>query len=242
MTKKTKLILSIVLLGLFVVWTVLLKVVDVQAIGPQGTSVGFAALNKEMYKLTSYNELLFKITDYLMYSVIAGGAVFAVLGIIQWIKRKSLLKVDHQILLLGIGYLIVIAAYVLFDKLLIVNYRPCLAGAETPEPSYPSSHTMTALFVFITAIPMVEYLLEDKRKLVIALDIILIALAAFTVIGRFMSGAHWFTDIVGGALFAFGLFFLFEYFVAPVDEKKTPKCECCCGEGECHCHDETEAK
>ena len=221
MKKNNKLIIAVTLLASFVVWTILLKVVDVKGIGPLGTEVGFTSLNKILYNWIDFNEILFNITDWLMYSVIAAAAVFGIIGLVQWIKRKSFLKVDHQILLLGLAYIIVIVAYFIFDKLLIINCRPVLIGtAEAPEPSYPSSHTMTALFVFLSAIPMVKYLLANKKGLKTTIIVVLVALATFTVFGRIFSGAHWFSDIVGGALFAIGLFYLWMYFVDLVNEKK----------------------
>ena len=219
-TDIDKLMTSISLLISFVIWTILLKIVDVAEVGPKFSEVGFSTLNVAIDKMFEFNETLFRITDYLMYTVILAAAVFGIIGLIQWIKRKSFLKVDHQILLLGASYIIVIAVYFLFE-LIPINYRPVLFNSEL-ELSYPSSHTMTALFVFLSAIPMVNYLVKNKTAKII-INVVLSLFAAFTVIGRFICGAHWFTDIIGGCLFAIGLLFLFLYFIDFIGEKKAQK-------------------
>lgn len=217
MNKKTKLVTSISLLLAFVLWTILVTVVDVEQAGPNYSEVGFSTLNVAVEKMFEFNEVLFKITDYLMYTVILAAAIFGVIGLIQWIKRKSFIKVDHQILLLGASYIVVIGTYFLFE-FVPINYRPVLINGEL-DLSYPSSHTMTALFVFLSAIPMINYLVKNKIAKYIT-NIFLCLLSAFTVIGRFVCGAHWFTDIIGGCLFAVGLLFLFLYFIDFVSEKK----------------------
>ena len=231
MNKKTisKLITGISLIIAFVLWTILVVCVDVKPIGPfksgiEGQySVGMATMNEFFLGYFEYNEALLKITDALMYSVILAAAIFGLIGIIQWIKRKSILKVDHQILVLGCSYIVVILAYVFFE-IVKVNYRPVLIDGKA-EASYPSSHTMTALFVFLSAIPMVSYLLKEKKILKIVIIVGLILLAAFTVIGRILSGAHWMSDIVGGCLFATGVLFLFLFFIEFFDKNKCKNIE-----------------
>ena len=183
----------------FVLWTVLILFVDVRAIGPEGSSVGFASLNGFVHNITGVNMSLYVITDWLGLVPIGVAFGFAVLGLVQWIKRKSLLKVDRSILALGGFYIIVMAVYVLFE-IVVINYRPTLINGYL-EASYPSSTTILVMCVMPTA--MIQFrtrIKNDKFRRCIMLAIAVFI--AFMVIGRLVSGVHWITDIIGGALFS----------------------------------------
>ena len=185
--------------AVFVLWTVLVCFVDVRAIGPQGSSVGFATLNGYIHDLTGVNMRLYVITDWLGLVPIGVAFGFAVLGLVQWIKRKSLLKVDRSILTLGGFYIVVMAAYILFE-IVVINYRPTLIGGYL-EASYPSSTTMLVMCVMPTA--MMQFSKRIKNELFRrCVMFIIIAFIVFMVIGRLVSGVHWITDIIGGALFS----------------------------------------
>ena len=185
--------------AVFVLWTVLVCFVDVRAIGPQESSVGFATLNGYIHDLTGVNMRLYVITDWLGLVPIGVAFGFAVLGLVQWIKRKSLLKVDRSILTLGGFYIVVMAVYILFE-IVVINYRPTLIGGYL-EASYPSSTTMLVMCVMPTA--MMQFSKRIKNELFRrCVMFIIIAFIVFMVIGRLVSGVHWITDIIGGALFS----------------------------------------
>ena len=185
--------------AVFVLWTVLVCFVDVRAIGPQESSVGFATLNGYIHDLTGVNMRLYVITDWLGLVPIGIAFGFAVLGLVQWIKRKSLLKVDRSILTLGGFYIVVMAAYILFE-IVVINYRPTLIDGYL-EASYPSSTTMLVMCVMPTA--MMQFSKRIKNDLFRrCVMFIIIAFIVFMVIGRLVSGVHWITDIIGGALFS----------------------------------------
>ena len=190
------------LLAVFLLWTSAVRFVDVQAIGPQGTSVGFATLNGFMHQLTGVHMTLYTVTDWL--GLVPFGFVlgFGCLGLMQWIQRKQLRMVDWDILVLGGFYLAVLAAYAIFEVIL-VNYRPVLIEG-CPEVSYPSSTTMLVLCVIPTAIMQLNARLHHK-VLKQSLTWALSAFLVFMVIGRLLSGVHWLTDIIGGALLSGGL-------------------------------------
>ena len=185
------------LLAAFVLWTVLVCFVDVQAIGPEGSSVGFATLNGCVHDFTGVNMSLYVITDWLGLIPIGVAFGFAVLGLVQWIKRKSILKVDRSILALGGFYIVVMAVYILF-QMVVINYRPTLIDGYL-EASYPSSTTMLVTCVMPTA--MMQFRARIKNKVFSRCVMIAIAVfIVFMIIGRLVSGVHWITDIIGGAL------------------------------------------
>ncbi len=197
---------SMCLLTAFVLWTVAICFVDVRAIGPQGSTVGFAGINGFVHNLAGVHWGLYNITDWLGLVPIFVCMEFGILGLVQWIKRKSICKVDHDILVLGGFYIITIAAYLLFESV-VINYRPVLIGGIL-EASYPSSTTMLVLCVMPTAIMQFNNRIKNKAvRNIVAVTII--AFIAFMVIGRLISGVHWFTDIMGGALLSAGLVMLY---------------------------------
>ena len=199
---KKRLVLGAGLVVVFVLWTVLVCFVDVRTIGPEGSSVGFATLNGFVHELTGVNWLLYTVTDWLGLVPIAVALGFAILGLVQLIKRKSLWKVDHSILALGVFYIVVMAAYLVFE-IVVINYRPTLIEGYL-EASYPSSTTMLVMCVMPTAAMQLNARIKNTvfRRCVI---ITIIVFIAFMVIGRFLSGVHWITDIIGGALFSAGV-------------------------------------
>ncbi len=207
---KIKLIFTIYSLFSFAVWTFLVSFVDVQAIGPNGSTVGFATLNALVHNCTNIDMDLYNITDWLGLVPIAVCISFAVFGLAQWIKRKQLKKVDYDIIVLGGFYIIVITAYLLFENL-IINYRPVLINGFL-EASYPSSTTMLVLCVMPTAVIQFKQRIKSKlfRNFV---TVTIYAFIAFMVIGRLISGVHWFSDIVGGILLSMGLVALYDFTV-----------------------------
>ena len=178
------------LLAGFGIWTILVQTVNVQPIGPQGTAVGLATCNGWFHRLTGVHWTLYTLTDWLGLVPIAICLFFGTMGLAQLIRRKSLWKVDVDILMLGVYYGVVILGYLFFEKVPI-NYRPVLVDGVL-EASYPSSTTLLVLSVMPTLN------LQIKRRA-----------ADTAVAGRLVSGVHWLTDIVGAMLLSGGLFFCY---------------------------------
>ncbi len=202
---KKYLTLALCLLAAFVLWTVVVSLVNVQPIGPANSAVGFAGINGAFHQLTGVHMALYDLTDTLSVIPLGCVAAFGLLGLVQWIRRKDLRKVDGDLLVLGGFYVTVLAVFVLFEKL-AVNYRPVLINGVL-EASYPSSTTMLVLCVM----PSVMLQLHERMKagtLKNCVQLLLAAFTAFMVIGRLISGVHWLTDIIGGALLSAGLVLL----------------------------------
>ena len=194
------------LLAAFVLWTVAISFVDVQSIGPQGSSVGFAGINGFVHHLTGVHWMLYNITDWLGLVPVFVCIGFGILGLIQWIRRKQIRKVDYDILALGGFYILTIGVYLLFENV-VINYRPVLINGYL-EVSYPSSTTMLVMCVMPTAIMQLRQRIQS-RLLQGIVSFIISAFIAFMVIGRLLSGVHWFTDIVGGILLSAGLVMMY---------------------------------
>jgi undecaprenyl-diphosphatase len=196
------LITSLGMLAAFVLWTVAVCTIDVRAIGPEGSEVGFGALNQWFHKLTGVHLSLYYATDYLSLIPLGIAAGFAILGAAQWIKRKSLTKVDRDILVLGGFYVAVIGAYAFFE-FFPVNYRPIwIEGCL--EASYPSSTTVLVACVMSTAVMQLKSRIKAPR-LRTCLCYAMTVFAALMIACRLVSGVHWLTDIVGGLLLSAGL-------------------------------------
>ena len=214
---KKHLIIGFSLLAVFIVFTVLVSFVDVKAIGRQGSDVGFAMANETFRNFTGYHEGLYDFTEILGYLCFVPIAVFGLLGLWQMIQRKSLLKVDKDILLLGCFYAVLLAAYVLFEKL-VINYRPEFAGETVLEPSYPSSHTL--LFGGVMATTVMQLLKRIRNSAVKWIAVCAVVLSAILVVfGRLFSGVHWLTDILGGMLLGTSLVWMY-FAVAFVGKKE----------------------
>lgn len=209
MTEKKRLyfVIGILLLILFIGLTIAVATFDVQPIGVEGTSVGFASLNKSFHELTGEHLSLYDLTDKLSLIPAFVLAAFALIGLVQLIRRKSLLKVDSDILVLGVFYIIVLAAYLLFEKLEL-NYRPLLIEGQK-EASYPSSTTLLVVSVVATAMLQFNTRIEKTalRTIVLILSGIF---GAAMIICRLISGVHWLTDIIGGLILGAALIFLYE--------------------------------
>lgn len=204
--------------ALFALLIVLLCCVDVEPVGAAGTSVGLSHMNRFVFELTGVNMVWYNITDWLGLTAILAAFLFAATGLVQVIKRRSILKVDKEILALGGLYILVIGIYVLFENV-IVNYRPIIMpGCSNPEASFPSSHTMLVCVIMGSTIIIIGKYIK-KKSLCMVIRGMCAAVIAVTVVGRLISGVHWFTDILGGLLISTFLLALYSAFVTWEEEK-----------------------
>ena len=166
----------------FTVFTLMVLLVDVQPIGPEESKVGLATINQSVFECFGVNFLCYEITEWLGMIAVLFALGFAVLGLVQLVKRKNLWEVDYEIILLGMFYILVAVSYLFFRKLF-----------------------------------------ADKKPLRMALNTVSTAIILTTVIGRFLSGVHWFTDIIAGVLLSSALVMLYYSFVIYIDEKQKEK-------------------
>lgn len=217
MKKNKNLIFSIVFFGLFILMMICLVVVDRQAIGPNNSIVGFAKLNKWFAGIVGTNMLLYTITDWASILPVATAVTFAVIGVVQLIKRKKISKVDKSILILGGFYIAILALFLFFNKV-VINWRPVLINGFL-EPSFPSSTTLLSITFMMFSIYQTDRLLKNKTFRV-SVKVASIVLMLFLVIGRVISGVHWITDIIASTFLSLGLIYLY-YFLCDCTNKNT---------------------
>lgn len=215
---KRNLIAGFLLIAVFILWTWAVMTVDVKPCGVEGTDIGFSQINICFHSLTGVNMMLYNITDWLGLVPVFVCMLFGFCGFFQLIKRKSLFKVDRDIIISGFYYVTVIVCYLIFE-MIPVNFRPVLINGIS-EASYPSSTTLLVLSVM----PSLSFLSgrrlkrKESRKFITVLCAVF---CAFMLAGRIFSGVHWITDIIGGALLSFGLFFIYKGTVFLAEKNKT---------------------
>lgn len=215
MTRQGKLYTAGLFYLLWLILIVLLCLADRQPVGAEGSVVGLATLNGAVMKLTGVwgtdggvRMELYQLTEYLGYFAILVLCVFALLGLLQLIRRRSLRKVDRQILAMGGLFIVTLILYVFFEKV-VVNCRPfVLPGESGPEPSFPSSHTVLVT-VILGSVCMVLKKYVKNPGLCTLLRLVCILLILAMIAGRLLCGCHWFTDILGGMLVSLALLALF---------------------------------
>ena len=207
---KKKFITAAVCFGLFLLLILLIKVVDVAAVGPEGTEIGLSKLNVAVHDLFGENLGWYKVTNILGYLAILIALGFAAIGGLQLIHRRSIMKVDKEILLLGCLYVVTVIFYVLFEKV-VINYRPILMpDGEGIEASFPSSHTVLSCVILGSGLFLLKKYTKKNKNVQLVLTVVFAVMLALIVAGRLISGVHWFTDIVGGVLLSAALLNAYE--------------------------------
>ena len=208
---------GLILIAVFVFWTILILTVDVQPVGVNGTVVGFATLNCSFHNMTGVNMTIYHITDWLGLVPLFCCMIYGAVGFVQLLQRKSLLKVDIDILLLGVYYVIVIFGYLIFE-MIPINYRPILIDGRM-EVSYPSSTTLLVSSVMPTVIFQIDRRIKNRVvRRIITPSTILFSL--FMLIGRTIAGVHWLTDIIGSIFLSAGLFMIYYANILQLDKKR----------------------
>ncbi len=205
---------SVLVVG-FVIWTLLIQWIDVQPLGVNGTNIGFATINCWFHQLTGVHLQIYTLTDWLGLVPIFICMIFAGIGCAQLMKERSLIKVDYDIILLGVYYILVVFGYLIFE-MIPINYRPILIKGFM-EVSYPSSTTLLVLCVMPT---LSEQINRRSNKEIVkkTTKVSVICFSIFMVVGRLISGVHWLTDIVGSIMLSVGLFCIYKAAVLLCDK------------------------
>lgn len=114
-SEKKNLLIGSIFLAMFAVWTALIQSVDVQPLGQNGTSIGFATFNCWFHHFTGVNMAIYTITDWMGLVPVVICLIFAGIGLVQLIKRRSLFRVDADIMILGVYFVIVFLAYAILN-------------------------------------------------------------------------------------------------------------------------------
>ena len=208
--KKRYLIGGFAFFLMFIIFTTIIKFIDVKNIGPHNTSVGLATINNFFVNKIGFNNKIYKITEILGIIPIIIVLIYAIIGLYSLIEEKSFKKVNKNLYYLAIFYIIVLGIYVLFEKV-IINFRPVVIEGIL-ESSYPSSHTILAICICGSSIILNNSIFKNNKiaKLENIISFIIIIMLPLL---RFISGVHWFTDIIGGILLSLSLLLFFKYFV-----------------------------
>lgn len=208
----------------FSLWTILLRLIDVQPLGPNNSMIGFASLNGWFYQLTGFNEWLYCITSSLEKCLLGIGlllgCVLFILFLVSFFQRKNNRRKDYDLefLPLAIYYVLIGLCYLFFEKAVTINYRPILVEGIL-EPSYPS--TTTLIVLVLTPVLHFHFVRRVKLPLLVKIaNIVTVLFCVFMVTGRLVSGVHWATDIIASVLLSLGLFFLYRAMVFHLDYKK----------------------
>lgn len=208
--KKRYLIGGFAFFLMFIIFTTIIKFIDLKNIGPHNSSVGLATINNFFVNKIGFHNKIYKLTEILGIIPIIIVLIYAIIGLYSLIEEKSFKKVNKNLYYLAIFYIIVLGIYVLFEKV-IINFRPVIIEGIL-ESSYPSSHTILAICICGSSIILNNAIFKNNKiaKFENIISFIIIILLPLL---RFISGVHWFTDIIGGILLSLSLLLFFKYFV-----------------------------
>lgn len=199
---------SVVMYVAFLGMLLLVLLVDVNTHDLTNTTIGLFAINQYWYKLIEWNEFWYTITDWLGLVPVLVGLCFGLIGAVQLVSTRSVKNVQYPIKMLGVFYVFVILIYILFE-VWIVNYRPVLIEGFK-EASFPSTHIFVSIFVLLSAVDVMKEIQDDKYSTRF-ISMILYSTLFVIVVGRVLSGAHWFTDIVSGLFLSFAVYAQFKH-------------------------------
>lgn len=222
-------IASAVLLLIFIVFTILVKTVDVQYYF-NNTYVGFYSINSKFGEfVTNFGkyESMSKMSDIILYLSFAYIFVLFIFALIELIKNKSFKKLNMNYYLVLGGYVLTVIFYFVFE-VVKVNYSP-ISPIDNLKPSYPSSHVLLGCMFYLlntfTAMKLLKPEKEWIKPLVFAATGVICLLLIFT---RALSSKHWLTDIIASIILVSSLYTLFigvHHKLVPISPKEAKEIE-----------------
>ena len=192
--------------------TAAVGLIDVQGTSV-GKDVGFGTLNNVIFAFFGENEVWGKITDILLGVLIASAVIAIFWAAARWAKEgKDSKKMGKSLACFGVAGGVAAAIYLIFEKLLVINYSPVLEGGKA-VPSFPSTHVLVAVVLAMISAIILTSLLK-KRVLRIAVNTILPTLMVWMMVGVILAGTGWFTDVIGGLLYGMTAVSLYQTLMA----------------------------
>lgn len=194
-------ILGCASLFLFLLLIILLNF-DKGIITENNKEVGLSTFNNmiKYEENTRYHNL----SSVMLYMSLAFIAVLAIYGLYQLLRERSLSMVDKDLIVIGIFMVIAVIIWLLFDKVVKINYRPI----GELEGSFPSTHVTMVTFLSLVMHHQICKYKEDSKLykyLTLAISLIMIVI---TFLGRIFAGKHYITDAIGGLFIGLALYFI----------------------------------
>ena len=127
----------------------------------------------------------------------------------------SFFSVSKDIIVLGVFVVLMIAIWIGFDKVIIINKRP-----YQNEGSFPSTHVLCVTFMTLYSAIYIKRNDYSKGYFITVLVLSIISIL-IVFVGRVKAGEHWFTDSLGGLVLALGLFFVSYGILKYLDNKES---------------------
>lgn len=159
------------------------------------------------FSLITSHTFWFVLTEIIGYLALFIAFCVSIYGVFSWIKTKSIKRINPLVLASLIAFVITVLFYVAFE-FIPINYRPILIDGNL-EKSYPSSHSLLIVVVSLTLKDILSEKIANK-KIRIAINVVLIILILFTLIGRILCARHWVSDVIGGALLGLSIYYAFK--------------------------------
>lgn len=203
--------LSIAFFALFVLWTILVKTVDVQTVSYNGTKLGFYSLNYKFGDLvTEFGkyEFMRTVSSILLYVSFGYVGILVAVAIIQLIKYKSIKKINPIFYFLAGAYVLVVILYGFFE-LVHINYSP-ESTFENLKASYPSSHVFIGgSFFLLNSYVLLKFLWVKDGLFKTLIHLSTVILTCLLVLTRLLAVKHWLSDIIASVILTLAVYFLF---------------------------------